>query len=170
MLVLFLGAVALFALSPTAWGQSGTGAEATRDQVRFVAVDVYLDSGDVPLAAYQFELTARGGDVKIVGVEGGEHAAFAGPPYYDPKALTQDRIIIAAFSTAENLPSGKTRVARVHLRISGEPPPVFDVQLIVAADGEGQSIEATCDVEPKQPRRDRLPLKERGEVKGEGEE
>ena len=62
------------------------------------------------------------GDVKLVGIEGGEHAAFAQPPYYDPKALLNERIVIAAFNTAgaDKLPSGKTRVARLMVRVDGE--------------------------------------------------
>ena len=52
--------------------------------VRFEAVDVYVDSGDEPLAAYQFELVDPTGASLIVGVEGGEHAAFAAPPTTTP--------------------------------------------------------------------------------------
>ena len=64
--------------------------------VRFEYIDIYIDSGDVPLAAYQFELTDAGGSIKIVGIEGGEHEAFATPPYYDPKALKNNRVIWVA--------------------------------------------------------------------------
>gem|GEM_PF-788079 len=147
---LLLGAGAFFALSPRVWGQPGTGAEARGAHVRFAAVDVYIDSGAASLAAWQFELTTGSGDVKIVGVEGGDHPAFKAPPYYDPKALTQDRIIIAAYSTAENLPSGKTRVARIHVQISGEPRPDFGVQIIVAADQAGDTIKTTATIQQKE--------------------
>ena len=127
------------------------GADARRIQVRFAAVDVYIDSGSAPLAAWQFELTTGSSGVKIVGVEGGDHPAFKAPPYYDPKALTQDRIIIAAFSTAENLPTGKTRVARIHVQISGEPLPDFGVQITVAADQAGETIKTTATIQHKEP-------------------
>lgn len=86
------------------------------------------------------------------GVEGGDHPAFKAPPYYDPRALTQDRIIIAAFGTAENLPTGKTRVARIHVRISGEPRPDFGVQLIVAADQAGDRIRTSTTVSVREPK------------------
>jgi hypothetical protein len=112
--------------------------------VRFAAVDVVIDSGDKPLAAYQFELTANSGAFKIVGVEGGEHAAFAKPPYYDPAALSRDRIIIAAFNTGRDLPKGKTRVARIHVRISGNEDPQYDVKLAVAASIDGEKIPVTA--------------------------
>ena len=39
-------------------------------KVRFAPVHIYLDSGDKPLAAYQFELKATTGTIKIVGIEG----------------------------------------------------------------------------------------------------
>jgi hypothetical protein len=42
---------------------------------RFRAVDIFVDSTNKPLAAYQLEFTASAG-AKIVGIEGGEHAAF----------------------------------------------------------------------------------------------
>lgn len=121
---------------------------AAQPAVRFAAVDVSFDSGEAALAAYQFELSASSGEFKIVGVEGGEHAAFTEPPYYDPKALSQDRIIIAAFDTGDDLPTGKTRVARIHVEIIGNIAPTFDVQVIVAASADGQSIpvEATHEI------------------------
>ena len=75
---------------------------------RFAFVDAYVDSGNESLAAYQFELSAHGPGVTLVGVEGGDAPAFAEPPYYDPKANLQNRIIIAAFNTGSNLPHGRT--------------------------------------------------------------
>ena len=110
---------------------AGTGA-------RFEAVDVYVDPAGQPLAAYQFELTARGADVKIVGVEGGEHAAFKEPPYYDPAALMGGRVIIAAFNTGHDLPRGRTRVATVHLRVVGGEAQYGIVLEAAAADGGGE--------------------------------
>ena len=114
--------------------------------VRFAAVDVHLDSGAVPLAAYQFELTAQTGEFTIVGIEGGEHPAFAEPPYYDPAALSQDRVIIAAFHIGPDLPVGSTRVARVHVRLVGPQEPDYVVNLEVAASADGTEIPATATI------------------------
>ncbi len=114
--------------------------------MRFVYVDVFIDAGDQPLAAYQFELSAAQGEIKIVGVEGGDHPAFAEPPYYDPKALQNDRIIIAAFDTDTDLPTGKTRIARVHLAIIGNQKPDYVVELSVAATTDGSEIPATTAI------------------------
>jgi len=110
--------------------------------VRFEAVDVYIDSAERPLAAYQFEFAAETGEIKIVGVEGGEHEAFKHPPYYDPAALSNDRIIIAAFNTGQNLPSGRTRVARIHLQVTGAVGPEYVIIVSAAATSDGEKIPA----------------------------
>ena len=113
-------------------------------RVRFRAVDVIIDTGDAPLAAYQFELAAETGTIAIVGVEGGEHPAFAEPPYYDAAALQKNHIIIAAFSTQTDLPAGKVRVARVHVQVTGDTEPEYVVVLRVAASPDGTHIPATA--------------------------
>ena len=76
-------------------GYDTTPAEQDTEQaVHFVGLHIYIDSGTESLAAYQFELKATSGRVKVVGVEGGEHEAFAEPAYYDPAALLNNRIIL----------------------------------------------------------------------------
>ena len=119
----------------------------TEPRVRFAPVHIYLDSGDKPLAAYQFELKATTGRIKIVGVEGGEHAAFKEAPYYDPAALAKDRIIIAAFNTGRDLPRGRTRIATVHLQILGDAEPEYELDLTVAADADGRKLPAKLTLE-----------------------
>ena len=79
--------------------QQGQVYDTSSSEIRFVPVDVYVDPAGAPLAAYQFELKTVAGAVEIVGVEGGEHEAFSEPGYYDPAALKNNRIIIAAYST-----------------------------------------------------------------------
>ncbi len=116
--------------------------------VRFAPLHVYLDSGSNALAAFQFELKATAGQVKIVGVEGGSHEAFSKtPPYYDPAALANDRIIIAAFSTQQDLPKGRTRVATLHLQILGDAEPQYGLKLVVSADADGKEIPARISFE-----------------------
>ena len=107
--------------------------------VRFSAVDVYIDSGEQPIAAYQLTFTATRGAVKIVGIEGGDHPAFKEAPYYDPLAIQQERAILAAFNTAgvEQLPKGRTRVATVHVQVRGTKEPVYTVKFETAANHEG---------------------------------
>jgi hypothetical protein len=114
------------------------------DAAHFRTVDIYVDAGGTPLAAYQLEFQARRGNAKIVGIEGGADAVFKDPPYYDAKAMQQDRVIIAAFSTEAEakLPKQKTRVASIHVRVSDEENPDYAVKLTVAADSSGKKISA----------------------------
>ncbi len=116
-------------------------------KTRFAPVHVYLDSGSHPLAAYQFELKAAAGQIKIVGVEGGEHPAFQEAPYYDPAALMNERIIIAAFNTGTDLPKGRTRIATLHLQILGDTEPEYELKLTTTGDAEGREIAAQLDLE-----------------------
>jgi len=115
----------------------------------FRAVDIYLDSKTAPLAAYQLELSITNDTVKIVGIEGGESPAFREPPFYDPQAIQQRRVILAAFSTEapDSLPKGRTRVATVHLQTGGAEALTFEFTLQAAADPAGNKISATMDLE-----------------------
>jgi hypothetical protein len=115
--------------------------------VRFAPLHIYIDSGNSSLAAYQFELKATTGQIRIVGVEGGRHDAFKEAPYYDPAALANDRIIIAAFSTGSNLPKGRTRIATIHLQIIGDAEPEYELKLTVAGDADGKEIPAEITFE-----------------------
>jgi hypothetical protein len=128
---------------------------ADRPQPRFVPVDVFVDSGSKPLAAYQLEFQAipadahaAATDVILTGVEGGEHEAFREPPYYDAAALQQNRIILAAFSTAEALPVGRVRVARLHLQVTGGAEPRIEARVMTAGTRDAAEITATVSVEP----------------------
>jgi hypothetical protein len=122
-------------------GQQARSAEAVpAASPRFSYVDVYLDAKAESLAAWQFEFAAEKGRVTVVGIEGGEHPAFAkNPPYYDPAALGQNRVILAAFSTDNDLPKGRTRIARIHLMIEGDEPK-YAAKLVVAANSAGKTI------------------------------
>ena len=116
---------------------------------RYETLHIMIDAGDRPLAAYQVTFDAPPG-VQIVGIEGGEHAAFAEPPYYDPKAIQHHRAVLAAFSVddAAALPTGVTRVATLHLRVASDvdSAPDYDIELTVAADPAGEPIDATANL------------------------
>lgn len=126
-------------------GVSGAAADALpeRPPVRFVMVDVMMDAGTNTLAAYQIELSATNGAVKIVAIEGGDRGAFHEPPYYDPKALQQARVILAAFSTAPagQLPKGETRLAALHLQVPEGVAPAFTAQVRVAVGPDEKPID-----------------------------
>ena len=115
-------------------------------EVRFQSVDITLDPKGQPLAAYQLEFVADAARVKLVGVEGGDHAAFREPPYYDPAALSQHRVILAAFSTSADLPRIATRVARLHVQITGDGQPEWSAKLIFASSATSDSIPADVKV------------------------
>lgn len=115
-------------------------------QPEFTCVDLVIDSGGTHLAAWQIELVDTHGVARIVGIEGGEHPAFAAPPYYDTRALQQGRIVLAAFQTAGELPAGRVRVARVHVQIAGDVAPAFQVRLVTAADAQGHEFPARAEL------------------------
>lgn len=132
--------------------QSGQENPSVQPAVRFAPLHIYLDSGDKPLAAFQFELKAVAGQIKIVGVESGEHTAFKEPPYYDPAALANDRIIIAAFNTGSDLPTGRTRITTIHLQIIGDIEPEYELDLTVTADADGDRTPAKITFEKGEPK------------------
>ena len=127
---------------PAAFAQSASS-------VHFLGVEIYIDSREQPLAAYQLEFWATNAAVKIVGVEGGESPAFKEAPYYDPRAIQHERVIIAAFSTDSpgKLPKGKTRVATIHLQVTGDSNPDYRLKLEAAADNQGRRISGEATFE-----------------------
>ncbi len=137
MVISLVAASLMIALMSTEVGKAG---RLIKPRVRFAPLHIYLDSSNKMLAAYQFELKAAAGQIKIVGVEGGQHKAFKEAPYYDPAALANDRIIIAAFNTDRELPKGRTRIATIHLQIVGDAEPDYELKLVVAADANGKEI------------------------------
>ncbi len=129
------------------YAEAGQAATKVGPKVRFAPLHIFLDSGNRPLAAFQFELKTAAGQIKIVGVEGGQHKAFKEAPYYDPAALAKDRIIIAAFNTGRELPKGRTRIATIHLQIIGDAEPDYELKLAVAADADAKEIPAKITFE-----------------------
>src|SRR5688572_10593827 len=63
-LTLFAAILIAFLLLPNL-----VSAQERKINVRFEAVDIFVDSGAKPLAAYQLEFRVEKGDAKIVGVE-----------------------------------------------------------------------------------------------------
>ena len=120
--------------------------DVAENATRFEAIDVYVDSGNLPLAAYQFELQSKTPGVEIVGIEGGEHSAFAEPPFYDPRAMNNNRVVVGAFSTKEDLPSGKNRVARIHVQLTGPGMKEYRALLRTSATIDGERIPAKATI------------------------
>lgn len=122
-------------------------ANAEVDDIRFEAIDVFVNSGDASLAAYQLEVDSASVGVEIVGIEGGEHAAFKEPPYYDPSAMKSNRVILAAFSIGKDLPAGRSRVARIHVQLEGRDAKEYRTKLSVSANADGELIPAEIEIE-----------------------
>jgi hypothetical protein len=115
--------------------------------VRFVTYDLFVDPGARPLAAYQVDVRCTTNDALLTGLEGGDAVPFRDAPYYDPRALVNERIVVAAYSTAGEIAPGKARVARLHLRVEGKTDPKFEVTVTAAAGPDGVAIDATAAVE-----------------------
>ncbi|MEZ0267217.1 MAG: hypothetical protein ACAI43_20985, partial [Phycisphaerae bacterium] len=90
------------------------------NDARFTYVDITIDPAGKPLAAWQVEFAAEVGAVSLVGIEAGDHPAYAKrPPFYDPAALAGRRVIVGDYSLDKTLPAARTRVARLMLEIRG---------------------------------------------------
>lgn len=126
--------------------KSSSSEELNSDAVHFEAIDVFVDSGTTPLAAYQCELKSRSEGVEIVGIEGGEHAAFSNPPYYDPRAMNHNRVILAAYHIGDDLPSGRSRVARIHVQLQGSGDREYETLLTASASSDGDRIPAEITI------------------------
>ena len=121
---------------------------AAAQDARFVPVEIFLDSAQ-PVAAWQFELVDRNGRMTVVGVENGASKAFTGAPYYDRPATQAgevERIVVVDYTLADapELPTGRTRIATVHLMIVGEAD--FEVTLVTATTADGQQIDASISL------------------------
>jgi hypothetical protein len=124
-----------------------------QQQARFAVVDVYVDT-PVPLAAWQFELRERHGEMQVVGVENGDSRAYTQAPYYDRAAVDRgaaDRIVVASFSLrpAAELPVGRARVATVHVRLTGAASPDYRLQLVAAGAADGRPIDAKITLDTR---------------------
>src|SRR5205809_1093579 len=104
-------------------------------QPHFAVYDLYNNTDGEPLAAYQVKIKALSGNVKIVSIEGGEHFAFKDAPYFDPKAIQNATVKLAAFSTASasDLPEKRTRVVSIHIHVDGPGKVTFNLILQTAA-------------------------------------
>ena len=65
------------------------------EAVRFQAVDIFIDAGTQPLAAYQLEVLCDAAEAKIVGVEGGEAESYKIAPY----DLNDDTMLYFTYAT-----------------------------------------------------------------------
>ena len=119
---------------------------AQEGEPRFAAYDVFVDADAKTLAAYQIEVVCNASKNKIAGVEGGEPPQFSGAPYYDPAALQGGRIILAAFTTEDSPPTGRVRVARIHMQEAADSKGEYTAKLMTAAAAGGKRIDAKVEL------------------------
>ncbi len=125
--------------------------QAADTDIRFAALEIFLETAE-PLAAWQFELRESSGRMRVVGVENGESDVFGDAPYYDLEAVsggTADRIIVADYSlnAADELPTGRSRVATIHVRLQGAAVPDYVLNLVTAGGASGEPIQASIDLD-----------------------
>lgn len=118
----------------------------------FAIYDIYVDSGGEPLAAYQLKISDRRAAVKIISVEGGEHVSFADAPKFDAKAIQRDVIKIAAFSLdpSEKLPSGRVRIASLHVEVGPGLTPDWSAIVEAAGGPGGKKIPAEVSISKRE--------------------
>lgn len=65
--------------------------------------------------------------------------------------MQQERVILAGFNTAAaaELPRGRTRVATLHLHITGSTPTDFAVKVTAAAGPDGRRIAVDATVQER---------------------
>lgn len=119
-------------------------------QLSLKTLDVFVDSGDQPLAAWQLEVHAPATELTLIHVAGGTHPAFQQRPYYyvDAGPLHGRRIQLAAWSVDRNLPVGRSRVARLQVQLPQTATPVWSPELTAAAASDGRRIPAEVSIVP----------------------
>jgi hypothetical protein len=114
----------------------------------FAVYDLYIDSGENALAAYQVKIQDKNAAIKVISVEGGTHPAFREPPFFDPKAIQKNVIKLAAFrlEPTEKLPQGKTHVASLHVALETGAQPNLVVVVEAAAGPSGRKLRVEASI------------------------
>lgn len=109
--------------------------------LRTAAVDVYVDTLEQPLAGYEIEVAGDRGRLAVTGVEGGDPMGFSDPPAC--RTGPDGKTVISASCRGQYFPVGKTRVARLSIRMAGSDPPRWHrVRLRHAAAPDGERLQA----------------------------
>ncbi|MBK8979494.1 MAG: hypothetical protein IPM29_26640 [Planctomycetes bacterium] len=137
-------AMLLAAGGPAEPGLPDATARGRAQQPTFASLDVFADVGAQDLAGWQAELVLAAG--LVVGIEGGDPAAFRDAPRYDPAALHGGRVILAALAQGQEFPSGRVRVARVHVMEQGGDGARWDVRNAVATNVRGERIRVDVQI------------------------
>ncbi|MEM7235373.1 MAG: hypothetical protein AAF517_24590 [Planctomycetota bacterium] len=119
------------------------------ESIRFEYWELSVDSAETALAAWQIEVVDPEGRTEFLAFEGGSHSAFSKPPKYVAKELVRGKLILAAFSTAKDLPRKKTVVAGLHVQVRGDGDPMYRVRIVAAAGADGNELEASVTLKKR---------------------
>lgn len=108
----------------------------------FSILRLEIDPAGTGLSGWQLRADFGESDARIVGIEGGDSPAFAAPPYYDPRALNGGKIVLAALARGQELPTGRTTVAVLHVEHDPGGLPPLEVSELIAVGADGDEIEA----------------------------
>lgn len=124
-------------------GASASAAGETADRPRvFSVLRLEIDPSGAELSGWQLRADFGKSDARIVGIEGGASPAFTAPPYYDPRALNGGEIVLAALARGQELPTGRTTVAVLHVEHDPSGLPPLEVSELIAVGADGDEIEA----------------------------
>lgn len=132
----------LLVLLPALLAPATAGAQDSAVRV-FDTVRIQIDTGEAGLAGYQLRADFGKSDARIVGIEGGDGPAFATPPHYDPRALRGGEVVLAALAAGDDLPTGRTTVAVLHVESAAGGRGPLELSELVAVGADGAAIEAT---------------------------
>lgn len=131
----------------------GQSLAAWQAQIKFAAAGVSIvgiEGGDSATAreGRDAEPPAPVGEWQpaVAAPAGANRAPFAEPPVYDARAIQNDRVILAAYSlaAAERLPTGLTRVARIHLQVPAglddEAAMAHELRVVAAGNAKAERI------------------------------
>lgn len=123
-----------------AWGLSASPGSIT-------TYELVINSGAAKLAAWQVELKFDAESARILRIDAAPGFRADIPLAFDYQGFSSGRLTLLALSTASELPSGSTAVARVQLFHRGEPQ--LSVRPIAAANPAAQRIPITLALTPQ---------------------
>jgi hypothetical protein len=108
--------------------------------------DLVIDSGAADLAAWQVELSFDADSARILRIDSASGFPADIPLAFDHQGLSSGRLTLLALSTASDLPSGATSVARVQLFHRGAA--TLRARPIAAVDPAATRIPITLALNP----------------------
>lgn len=153
---------------------NGAFSEEPASGLHFLAIDIQLPAKEAnQLEAFQLEIFQLNStdSYQLVGVEGGEVFGFEEPPYYDPKAINGQRVILAAIKSdakganenqSSSEVSGTQRLVRLHWvgSVPLKSPDEFKIKRAMFLGSSGSVIQAELQIQVIQPNRSAEPASE----------